>query len=497
MPRFSLTGLLIAVIVFILGCDGRSRTGARATPVRVFCGAALKPAVEKVALEYERLYKVPVELQYGPSQTLLASIAVTKSGDLYIPGDDSFLEQAREKELIAETIPLAKMAVVVAVRAGNPKNIQSLADLRRADVKVGLPNPDAAAAGRLAREALRAAVAWDEIEARTAVFKPTPNDIATDVKLGAVDAGLVFDAVAKQVPELEILTLPELAPAVADVSVAVLRHSQQPTAALRFARYLAAADRGLKQFAALGYTVAEGDAWDESPEILFYCGAVNRAAVEEILREFEAREGCRITRVYNGCGILVGQMKTGGARPDAYLTCDRSFASPVADLFLGEPVGVSETDIVIIVAAGNPKGIRELRDLAKPGLRVAWANPDQSTLGVLTLRMFEQAGIVEAVKSNTVMQTPTGDLLVNQLRSSRGSLDAVVAYRVNANKAGRDVEILTLNAPGARAEQTYSIGKYSKHKQLVRRLHAALLTAEAGQRYAAAGFKWNPERKRP
>ncbi len=487
------TLLLGCLTILAWGCDGRSRSAAAPPPLRVFCGAGLKPAVERIALEYEKTYKMPIELQYGPSQTLLASIAVTQSGDLYIPGDDSFLEQAREKNLIAETIPTAKMAAVIAVRAGNPKNIRSLADLTRADVKLGLTNPDAAAVGKLARQALQPGGFWAKLEAHARVFKPTPNDIAADVKLGTVDAGLVFDAVAKQYPELEIVTLPELAPAVASVSVAVLQSSTQPTAAVRFARYLSAADRGLKQFAALGYTVVKGDLWDEAPEILFFSGAVNRVAVEDILRAFEQREGCRITRVYNGCGILVGQMKTGGARPDAYLTCDRSFASPVADLFLGEPASISETDIVLIVPSDNPKNIRTLRDLARPGLRVGWANPDQSTLGALTLRMFEQAGILDAVKANTVMQTPTGDLLVNQLRTSRGSLDVVVAYRVNAIRAGDDVQILTLNEPGARAEQTFSVGAHSKHKQLVRRLHAALLSAEAGQRYTAAGFKWSPE----
>jgi len=494
VPRWGrrLLPLLVGAACLI-GCDGRSRSAAPPAPLRVFCGAGLKPAVELIAREYEKTYQVPIELQYGPSQTLLASIAVTRSGDLFIPGDDSFLALARNKHLIAETIPTAKMAAVVAVRAGNAKNIRSLADLYRADVRLGLTNPEAAAVGKLAREVLQASGAWGQLESHATVFKPTPNDIAADVKLGAVDAGLVFDAVARQYPELEIVTLPELAPAVASVSVAVLRSSAQPTAALRFARYLSAADRGLKHFAALGYTVAEGDAWDELPEILFFSGAVNRLAIEDTLRAFEQREGCRITRVYNGCGILVGQMKTGGARPDAYLTCDRSFASPVADLFLGEPARVSETEIVLMVPAGNPQKIRALRDLARPGLRVAWANPDQSTLGALTLRMFEQAGIVAPLKANTVMQAPTGDLLVNQLRTSRGSLDVVIAYRVNAVKAGDDVEIIPLNEPGARAEQTFSVGARSNHKQLVRRLHAALLTAEAGHRYTAAGFEWKPD----
>ncbi|MCX7887905.1 MAG: substrate-binding domain-containing protein, partial [Verrucomicrobiae bacterium] len=442
-------------------------------------------------------YKVPIELQYGPSQTLLASIEVARSGDLYIPGDDSFLAMAGQKGLIAEIIPLAKMRVVLVVAAGNPKNIQTVADLRRADVKLGIPNPEVAAAGKLAREALEACREWGELVARATVFKPTPNDIASDVKLGAVDAGIVFDAVAKQYPELEIVALPELASAVAQVSVAVLRHSTQPTAALRFARYLGAADRGLKQFAALGYTVVEGDVWEETPELLVFSGSVNRVAVEETLREFEKRGGCRITRVYNGCGILVGQMKTGGARPDVYLTCDRSFASPVADLFLGEPVGISETDILLVTPADNPKNIRELGDLARPGVRVGWANPDQSTLGALTLRMFQQAGILEAVRSNTVMQVPTGDMLVNQLRTSRGSLDVVVAYRVNALKASNDVQMISLNVPGARAEQTFSIGVHSKHKQMVRRLHAALLSPRSQQRFTSAGFRWTPEPRQP
>ena len=36
---------------------------------------------------------------------------------------------------------------------------------------------------------------------------------------------------------------------------------------------------------------------------------LNRVAIEESLREFEAREGARVTRVYNGCGILTAQIR--------------------------------------------------------------------------------------------------------------------------------------------------------------------------------------------
>jgi hypothetical protein len=48
--------------------------------------------------------------------------------------------------------------------------------------------------------------------------------------------------------------------------------------------------------------------------------------------DFEQREGVRVTRVYNGCGILVTQMHS-GTRPDAYFSCDVSFMDQVRDLF--------------------------------------------------------------------------------------------------------------------------------------------------------------------
>lgn len=96
----------------------------------------------------------------------------------------------------------------------------------------------------------------------------------------------------------------------------------------------------------------EGDAWVEVPKAVLFSGGVNRLAIEDTIQRFERREGARVTRVYNGCGILVSQMKA-GQHPDAYFACDVSFLPPVKDLFL-EPLNVSETDIVLLVAKGNP-----------------------------------------------------------------------------------------------------------------------------------------------
>jgi len=53
------------------------------------------------------------------------------------------------------------------------------------------------------------------------------------------------------------------------VTLCVLNSSRQPTAALKFARYLTAADRGLPVFQEYGLKPVDGDLWEERPESIF------------------------------------------------------------------------------------------------------------------------------------------------------------------------------------------------------------------------------------
>ncbi|MEZ6072229.1 MAG: substrate-binding domain-containing protein, partial [Pirellulales bacterium] len=102
----------------------------------VYCAAGLRPVVEKVAADYQDEYGVGVQLQYGGSNTLLNQIAVAKTGDVYIAGDESYTARAHNDGLVAETMSLAEMRPVVVVRKGNPLGIKSVDDLTRDDVVV-------------------------------------------------------------------------------------------------------------------------------------------------------------------------------------------------------------------------------------------------------------------------------------------------------------------------------------------------------------------------
>jgi molybdate transport system substrate-binding protein len=456
-------------------------------PLVLYCAAGIKAPVEKAVREYEQAYGVTVQLQYGGSQTLLSGLEVARRGDLFLPGDDSYLLLGRDKGLVAEILPLARMKPVLAVRKGNPLDLKTLNDVLAKKVKLAQAKPEAAAVGKLAREALQKAGRWEDVKKLFVVDKLTVNDVANDIVVGTVDAGIVWDATVKQYPDLEMLALPELADASARVSVGVLKSTSQPTAALRLARYLAAADRGLPHFRRTGFEPVDGDRWAERPEIHLLAGAMLRPAIAKTIAAFEEREGVRVTTVYDGCGILVGSMRTGKASADVFFACDSSFMDQVHDLFL-DPVAISQNQLVILVPKGNPHNIRVLRDLAKPGLRIGVGHEKQCALGVLTQKTLVDSKLQDPVMKNVEVQLPTGDGLVNALRVR--SLDAVIAYLSNAAEAGDELVPIAIDIPCAIATQPIAVAKESAHKHLTGRLLDAIRTEESRERFEALKFRW-------
>ena len=153
-----------------------------AEPLVVYVAASNKSVFEAIRKDYERDCGQRVDVQFGPSQTLLASAEVTGTGDLYLPADDTFLDAAGKRGLLDMRLPVATMRAVVAVPQGNPKKIASWHDLLKPDVRIAQGSVEATAIGKLLKASLSARGLWDALESRTTVFKTTVNEVANDVK---------------------------------------------------------------------------------------------------------------------------------------------------------------------------------------------------------------------------------------------------------------------------------------------------------------------------
>jgi molybdate transport system substrate-binding protein len=130
--------------------------------------------------------------------------------------------------------------------------------------------------------------------------------------------------------------------------------------------------------------------WAE--EILIFAGAASKPPTEEAAKVFEKKSGVKVNLTFGGSGFVLSQMtlaKTG----DIYFpgSSDYMEIAKKKDLVFPE----SEQRVVYLVPSlnvqkGNPKAVKTLKDLTKPGIRVAIANPESVCVGLYAVELVEK-----------------------------------------------------------------------------------------------------------
>jgi molybdate transport system substrate-binding protein len=503
----------MAGLIVLLWLSSRppARNGtATADELVLYCATGLLRPVRDVCAEYEKEYGVRVRIDPDSSGALLSKLRVANDRvDLYLSGEESFIRDARQRKLVAEVLPVARQHVVVGVQPGNPKHIAGLDDLLRADVRVVLPNPELTAVARSAERALSGTGRWEALlerrrdSAARISFVGNVNEAAQAIKLGAADATLVWNATAREFA-IDLVEVPELQQrAVEQATVAVVMATKTPTAALHFARYLTARDRGQLAIQKNHFQpIDDADVWQDRPSLVLMSGAMLKPGIDDLVKSFSEREGATVNTIYAGCGIHVAQMKAfkGGQSasanfPDAYFSCDVSFMSQVQHWFEASTV-ITRNDMVMVVPKGNPHQIKSIEALADPALRIGLAHPVNSALGALTDDLLKKLHLHSKVydpgRKHPVVHTDAGHALVNQMRA--GALDLIVVYRSNVlsnpENAAKYLDMVEMQLPEAKAIQPYAVAKDSGHKYMMRRLLEAILSPTSQKHFVDSGFQW-------
>ncbi|WP_435405363.1 molybdate ABC transporter substrate-binding protein [Mycolicibacterium farcinogenes] len=227
-----------------------------------------------------------------------------------------------------------------------------------------------------------------------------------------------------------------------------------------------------------GSTTAEGES------ITVFAAASLKSAFTEIGEQFETdNPGSSVEFSFAGSSDLVTQL-TQGADADVFASADvRNMDRAVAaGLVEGAPVDFASNTLTIVVAPGNPKGIKSFADLTKPGVSVVVCAPPVPCGGA-TEKVEKATGVTLAPVSE---ETSVTDVLG---KVTSGQADAGLVYLTDA--AGAKDKVASVAVPeAAQAVNTYPIAvlKDSGHAQLAQRF-VELVTGEAGQKaLAKAGF---------
>ncbi len=207
MKRIVLVSILCAVIS--AGVLVAARAAAPQKTLLVHSGAALRPALDDLGAMFQKKTGVKVDYNYKGSACLLPDVCVSQKGDVYIPGEQYFMDQAVKRALVKPDYKMiATMTTVIIVQAGNPKKIKGLQDLAKPGTRLGLGDPQAVAIGRSGRESLVKAKAWDRAQKSIVMSAQNVTELSNAVKLKQLDAAIVWDATAAMYGSGEIVTIP-------------------------------------------------------------------------------------------------------------------------------------------------------------------------------------------------------------------------------------------------------------------------------------------------
>ena len=247
----ALVALLLAACSFLLLMR---REASSDQSLVIHCAAGLHKPVSQLVAEFKRLHDVTVTLNVAGSGVLESQLQLA-GGDVYIPADSIYIDRAREKGLVAKSVNLAWLHAVLVTQKSNPKNLYRIEDLYREGVRLSMAD-ESAAIGSFVRGRLSEVSQWEELSKSIVVMKPTVNQVVEDVAIGAVDATIAWDAVARQYDQVAVVELDHFMRQPRTVSAAVLSMSESSLAD-EFVHYLANENEALEVWRNTGYQLVK------------------------------------------------------------------------------------------------------------------------------------------------------------------------------------------------------------------------------------------------
>ncbi|MBW1932284.1 MAG: molybdate ABC transporter substrate-binding protein [Deltaproteobacteria bacterium] len=256
---------LITIVVALTGCTEKTESVREANrkesdqasakkELLLFCGAGIRPPVAELAEKFQAEHGVKVVIDYAGGGTLIAKIKILQEGDLFMPGDIRYIGVLDDRILSKKSVCF--FVPVIFVQKGNPKNIYTLKDLLRTDVKLGLGDATACAIGEKSRKIFaKNGFDLDELEKKLVFQSQTVNELGMHIQARSLDAVIVWDSIAKYYGDYgDEIKIPVERNIISTVAVGILKHTKDQSLAERFVDFLVSHE-GREVFKRHGYRV--------------------------------------------------------------------------------------------------------------------------------------------------------------------------------------------------------------------------------------------------
>lgn len=234
--------LIVAIGVLFCGCKGKrpDKSESEVKELLLYCGAGIRPPVAELTETFSREHGVKIVTDFAGSEVLISKIKLIRRGDLYMPGDKYYVEQAAKEGMIHSSKKVCYFVPTILVQKGNPKEIHTLEGLLKPGVKLGLGDAKACAIGRKCKKIFAENnIPWADVEKNLKFQSQTVNELGMQIQAKSLDAVIVWDAIAQYYSEYgDQVPIPAEQNVISTVDIGVLKFTKDRELAEKFVAFL-------------------------------------------------------------------------------------------------------------------------------------------------------------------------------------------------------------------------------------------------------------------
>ena len=244
----ALVGLTALAVLLFAAAQPAAAGGQKPSgEITVFAAASLTESFDAIGKQFEKKYPdVDVKFSYDASSSLATQINQGAPADVFASADQDNLQKAIDAGTATPPpVVFAKNRLEIAVEKGNPKKFKSLADLEKSGTVVVLC-ADQVPCGKYAAESLSKA----GVTITPASKEENAKATVSKVSIGEADASIVYVTDVKAAKGTSGVKIPDNVNVIATYPMAVVKQSQNQTAANAWVRFVTSKDgeKTLKKF---------------------------------------------------------------------------------------------------------------------------------------------------------------------------------------------------------------------------------------------------------
>jgi len=257
--RTSLVTMMMLAFLCV-SCSNNQRpekkTSDTVPQLLIYCGITMVSPMMEIAKIIEQEKNCKIKLTYGGSLHLKKSIEINQKGDLYFPGNDSFLTSMVEDKTVIDTVQVGHNKAIIMVPKGNPRHISNdLNSFTNSDYSVVIGAQKSGSIGRETKKIFQAMGIYEDVLANAVYLTTDSKGLSKAIRNQDADMVINWKAAAfldENRPLIDVIAIDEQYAKKRNLVLGMLKYTKHKEIVARFMEY-ASSPTGQEIFKRFGF----------------------------------------------------------------------------------------------------------------------------------------------------------------------------------------------------------------------------------------------------